>query len=264
MLFNAIKVPYILEIHHIPGHPKAGNFKERVYKNLARLFMKWDSSKAAAVRVVNKKQVPDFLVRSGVPKEKLVYISSMYIDTEIFKPMNLEKKYDLIFAGRWTKNKGINLFLDAVNKMEAKAVIVGSGPEIKNIQSRIKQQKLENKVVLHGWAKDSKEVATLINQSKIFIMPSYNEGGPRVVPEAMACGTPVLATPVGIVPDVIKDRVSGRIIDWSGDDIARKAKELLGNGGEYIKYVENGFKIIKQFEKKSAIKNYADKLKELL
>ncbi|MDO8496463.1 MAG: glycosyltransferase family 4 protein, partial [bacterium] len=124
--------------------------------------------------------------------------------------------------------------------------------------------KLQDNVLLHGWAKDSQEISELINKSKILVMPSYNEGGPRVVLEAMACGVPVLATSVGIVPDVIKDGESGGVVDWSADDIAKKAQELLSNGDEYEKYRLAGLEMAKQFEKNGAIKNYAEKIKQLI
>jgi len=262
MLWNKIKIPYVLEVHHIIGYPKAADLREKLYRWLTKVFIKFDSSKAKAVRTVNQKQVPEFLIRAGVPREKIVYIPSLYIDLDIFKPMNLEKEYDLIFVGRLVKNKGIDLFLKAVKGLDCKVVIVGDGPLKNKIRSKIKNWKL--KADLAGWAKDSEEVARFLNQSKILIMPSYNEGGPRVVAEAMACGVPILATPVGIVADIIKDNQSGQLIKWDVGDIVQKAKSLLLNKSEYQKYSEAALKTAKRFEKKSAIRNYAEKLKELI
>ena len=263
-LWQKIRVPYVLEIHHIPGYPKPADLKEKVYARLFRNFIKYDASKAVAVRVVNQNQVPDFLKKSGVPAEKIKYIPSLYIDLNIFKPLNTQKDYDLIFVGRMEENKGLNLFLEAVRKIHAKALIVGSGSLAKNTKLRVKDLGLEDRVTIHGWAKDSLEVAELLNKSKILVMPSYNEGGPRVVLEAMACGLPVLATPVGIVPDIIKNEESGVIINWNSSDIAEKAKHLLENQEEYEKYRLAGLEIAKRFEKKEAIKNYAEELKNII
>ena len=270
LLWHKIKVPYILEIFHIPGHPRAAGIKEVIYKFLFKLFIRFDASKAKAVRVMNQKQVPDFLIKAGVPQKKLVYIPAIYVDLDIFKQMNVPKEYDLIFVGRLEKNKGIDLLLKAIEfsisnfQFPIKCLIVGSGSLMKNLKFKIQNSKLRDNILLHGWAKDSHEVAKLINKSKVLIMPSYNEGGPRVVIEAMACGVPVLATSVGIVPDVIKDRESGRIIDWNAEDVAAKLKELLSNAEEYDKYKHAGLEVAKQFEKRVTIKNYADKLKEIL
>lgn len=257
-----IKVPYVLEIFHIPGHPRAAGIKEVIYKFLFKLFIRLDASKAKAVRVMNQKQVPDFLVRAGVPKEKIIYVPAIYVDLDIFKPMDVVKEYDLIFVGRLEPNKGVGLFLEAVKKLNRKSIIVGHGSLYNKIKSEIENHKLN--VSIHGFAKDSKEIAELLNKSKILIMSSYNEGGPRVVVEAMACGVPVLATSVGIVPDLLKNSRSGEIIDWEANDIVQKADGLLNDPEMYQRYSLSGPEIAKQFEQKEAIENYANKIKKLI
>ena len=269
LLWNKIKVPYILEIHHIPGYPRSGNLKEELYKSFLKVLIEWDSSKALAVRVVNQSQVPKFLNSSGVPKEKIIYIPSIYVDFDIFKPLNLAKEYDLIFVGRLEKNKGVDLLLEAASKLKVKSeklkiLVVGEGPLLENLKFKVKSLKLENNVIFHGWAKDQKEIAELLNKSKILLMPSYNEGGPRVVFEAMACGVPVIATPVGLAKDIIVNGESGEVVDWNADIMVQKASELLSDSNKYERYKKNGLEIAGKFEKKSAIKNYADKLKNLI
>ena len=263
------KVPYVLEIHHIPGYPKAGNIKEKIYKRLVDLFIRFDARRAKAVRVVNQKETPDFLIKAGVPREKIIYIPSAYIDLLVFRPLGLDKEYDAIFIGRLEKNKGIDLLLETASKLKTqilnfKMIIIGSGPLKENLKFKIKNLKLQDVVLLYGWAKDQKEIAELLNRSKILIMPSYNEGGPRVVVEALACGVPVLATNVGIVPDLLKNGSGGEIIAWKADDIAQKASELLNNHDKYQRYSQSGPEIAKQFEGVTAIKNYAEKLKSLI
>lgn len=261
ILWHFLKVPYVLEIFHIPGHPRAANFKEFVYKICFKLFIKFDIAKARAVRVMNQTQVSDFLVKVGVPKEKIIYIPAIYIDTDVFKPISTQKEYDLIFIGRLEKNKGASLFIEVAKRTGLQAIIVGNGSLYNKIKFKIQSSKF--KIILHGWAKDSQEIADLLNKSKILMMPSYNEGGPRVVVEALACGVPVLATPVGIVPDLLKNGLGGEMIDWSTEDMATKIRRLLSDSERYQKYSQSGPEIAKQFEKKAAIKSYADKLKLL-
>jgi len=260
LLWCRIKVPYLLEIHHVPGYPKSANLKEWLYRFFMRLLIALDALPARAVRVVNKNQTKEFLIRAGVPESKIMHIPSLYIDQNIFHPTHELKECDIIFVGRLAENKGIKLFLNIAKISGLRALIVGDGPLKKYVNDKIKNWKLEN-VKCFGWAKDSNEIASLINKSKLLIMPSLNEGGPRVVVEAMACGVPVLATPVGIVPDF---KEASTIIDWNVDDIVKKARHLLSDKQIYDSKVELGLEVAKQFNKESAVKNYAEEIKKLI
>ena len=262
-LHKKIKTPYVLEIMHITGYPKAGNFKEWFYKILERLFVNFFAKRAKAVRVINQKQTPEFLKKAGVDEKKLLYIPAFYIDLEIFKPQNLEKKYDLVFSGRLVKNKGIFLLLEAVKKLKnVKLAIIGFGPLEKKIKKFIKKHKLN--VDFIGWVPGVEDLAKVYNQSKIFVMPSLNEGGPRVTLEAMACKVPVIMSRVGIMLDIIKDGENGLFIDWDIEDISKKIAKLLEDKNLYKKIAENGYQIVQQFERKRALKNYASEYQKLI
>jgi len=268
-LYNKIKTPYVLEIMHIVGYPKAANLKERVYKILNKLFIRYSANKAKAIRIINQKQVPEFLKNAGVDNEKLRYTPAFYIDLGVFKPQNLEKKYDIVFSGRLVKNKGIILLLEAVKNLkfkikDLKLIIVGDGPLKPEIEIYIKKNKLENNVEFSGWLPSTEDVAIIYNQSKIMVMPSYNEGGPRVTLEAMACKTPVLTSRVGIMLDIIEDRDNGLFIDWNSDDISKIILLILKDGNLYQKIAENGYNTIQQFEREKTIKNYAETYQNLL
>ena len=261
-LHAAIGIPYVLEIMHIPGFPHAGNLKETLYRMFMRWFIAWDAAPARAVRVINKKETPEFLKRAGVPAEKLVYIPAFYIDLEVFKPLELPKEYDLIFVGRLEKNKGIELFLEAVRFLNRRALIVGDGSLRKSIKDEVDSEKLP--VKLHGWAKDSAEVAQLINQSRILVMPSYNEGGPRVVLEAMACGVPVISTRVGIAADIIRNGENGFLVGWGSEDLSNKIKTLLQDQSLRDLFSAAGQKIARMFERKTMIARYAEQVQRLI
>src|SRR3989344_5513484 len=143
LLWQKIRVPYILEIFHVPGYPRAASTKESIYKFLFKLFIRFDAAKSKAVRVMNQKQVPEFLIRAGVPKEKIIYIPAIYIDTDIFKPTGVQKEYDLIFVGRLEKNKGIDLFIETVKRTGCRAIIVGNGSLFQETQLKIENWKLK-------------------------------------------------------------------------------------------------------------------------
>ncbi len=269
LLWSKIKVPYVLEVMHIPGYPRSANFKEWFYKNYTKLFIRFNVKKVKAVRVINKIQVPNFLVKYGVPKKKLKYIPAFYIDIDVFKPLGLEKKYDLVFAARLEKNKGITLLLQAISNVKiqipnVKLLIIGSGPLKEKLQDYVERNNLEHNVFFSGWLETLNDVARAYNSAKIFINPSLNEGGPRVVLEAMACGLPVITTKVGLMLDIINDGENGLFSDWEPAELADKIIRLHNNISLQNKFSLAGRDLIMQFEKKTAIRNYAENLRQII
>ena len=75
---------------------------------------------------------------------------------------------------------------------------------MKNPLGLSSKENLNNKVELTGWIPHD-ELPDYSNMLKLIVLPSYTEGLPNIMLEVMACGTPVLATPVGAIPDVIND-----------------------------------------------------------
>lgn len=251
-------LPYLLEVMHIPGVPRASGIREWFYRRLTHMFIALDVRPARAVRVINEHQTPNFLVAAGVPCEKILHIPAFYIDLGIFKPTEALKRYDIAFVGRMVKNKGIHIFLDVIERTGLIGVCVGDGPLLSWARCEAKRRGL--KIHFPGFAKDSAEVARYLNESRLLLMPSLNEGGPRVVLEAMACGVPVVATPVGIVPDVLPPEC---IEEWNVDDIADKVRNILHDESLYQRLSQQGVVTVGRFERVAAIKEYADALKLL-
>lgn len=252
-------VPYLLEVMHVPGVPRASGIHERLYRWLTRMFIAWDAGPARAVRVINEHQTPDFLAAAGVPREKLIYIPAFYIDLEVFQPQETPKQYDVAFVGRMSRNKGLDIFLDVMERTGLVGVCVGDGPLLAWARAQSKRRGL--KIHFPGFAKDSTEVARYLNESRLLLMPSLNEGGPRVVLEAMACGVPVVATPVGIVPDILPPEC---IEEWKADDIADKVRNILQDSSLYLRLSQQGIITVRPFERRVAIAAYADGIKRLI
>jgi len=137
-------------------------------------------------------------------------------------------------------------------------VAVGDGPLLEWARAQSRRRGL--KIHYPGFAKDSAEVARYINKSRLLLMPSLNEGGPRVILEAMACAVPVVASPVGIVPDVLPPEC---IEEWNANDMADKVRNILQDESLYQRLSQQGLVTVRQFERVEAIKKYADALKLL-
>jgi len=129
----------------------------------------------------------------------------------------LSERNNLVgYIGRLSKEKGVMNFFEAIPKIleegdEIKFLIVGEGHLRDEIEKYLEEKNLNDKVKLVGWIPHDK-LPNYLNELKLLVLPSYTEGLPNIVLEAMACGTPVLATPVGAIPDVIRDGKTGFIM----------------------------------------------------
>ena len=146
-------------------------------------------------------------------KHKISIAHEHFLDFDRFnvqKPLN-ERDNLIGYIGRLSQEKGILNFMEAIPKVmetrdKVKFLIVGAGqlrPQVEEYAS-----KLNNKAKFVGWAPHD-ELPEYLNKLKLLVLPSCTEGLPNIVLEAMACGTPVLATPVGATPDIIKDGETG-------------------------------------------------------
>ena len=135
------------------------------------------------------------------------------------------------YVGTILESKGVGQFVKSIPLILGKSpnirfVVIGAGSYYCEIKRIISQQNLNSKIEVEGWISNS-EVQSRLVELKLLVLPSSSEGLPNVILEAMACGTPVLATPVGGIPDIIHDGVTGFILDNSSVEcIAEGITEL--------------------------------------
>ncbi len=114
-----------------------------------------------------------------------------------------------------------------------------------------------------GWLPEARDVVAALRSAKVFVMNSRSEGGTRVALEAMACGLPVVATRVGVMPDAIVDGENGVFTTGTHVDVAEKLRLLLGDAALRERLGENARRIGDRFEKKVLIERYAEFLKAI-
>ena len=124
------------------------------------------------------------------------------------------------------------------------------------IEKYLDENNLNDKVKLVGWIPHD-ELPDYLNGLELVVLPSYTEGLPNLMLEAMACGTPVLATPVGAIPDVIKDKKTGFIIDNNSPECIAKNVERALNHTSLDEIVKNARKLVeKEFTCEATVERY--------
>lgn len=257
-------VPYALEVHHIVGWPKAANFQELIGRLWSPFYFPRAAKKADVIRVVNE-TVAKQLQRYGVSQEKIKVISSFYLDRDVFNAeLRPPVAYDVSFCGRLVANKGLSELIDAIALVpEARLLIVGDGPERQAMENKARALNINNRVTFLGWLPTQEAVSGAIQTARMFVMSSKSEGGPRIALEAMACGLPVVVTPVGVMPEVVQDGINGMFTDGSSADLAEKIRLLIADEALRDRLGKEASKILDRFERKALIKEYADSLKKL-
>ncbi len=253
-------IPAVLEIHHVIGWPKASSITELVGRFLSQMILPSHCTTFDAVRTVNG-TVKTLLVSWGVPEEHIHVIPSFYLDHVLIESSKRQPKtFDLVTCSRLVDNKGLISTLDALALLpQATLLVVGDGPLKKKLQ--IRAQKFGNRVTFTGWLPTQADVLKHVASGKIFVMNSASEGGPRAALEAMALGLPILTTRVGVMPDVVTDRVNGLFTDSTSRDIATKASTLLLDPARMASMGEAASLATQRFERHAAICVYADFLK---
>ncbi|WP_374303937.1 glycosyltransferase, partial [Paracoccus sp. (in: a-proteobacteria)] len=123
---------------------------------------------------------------------------------------------DVLFIGRLAAAKGVPVLLEAFARAraafpDARLTLVGDGPARAALEDRCRALGLGDAVRFTGYLSQD-EVAAELSRADLFALPSFAEGVPVVLMEAMATGIPVLATRIAGIPELVEDGVSGRIV----------------------------------------------------
>jgi glycosyltransferase involved in cell wall biosynthesis len=201
-----------------------------------------------------------FIICTG--SELAINISKINPDSIAVAPMSpllysapffITKKNDnvikILFVGQLIKQKGVFELIYAFQKINCNTDInlelniIGNGAEEMNLINLIKKLNLEKFVSIFSINANNDKLAYQYATSDIFCLPTYSEGFPRVIYEAMHFSLPIITTKVGQIPTLIKDGENGIFcIPGSSESLADKLNELikskslrlfLGNNGNY-------------------------------
>jgi glycosyltransferase involved in cell wall biosynthesis len=155
-------------------------------------------------------------------RNKVIANGARFVDTKKFKIFRkYEDRDNLVgYVGRFSREKGVINFIKAISMMKNNIrcekpmnfIICGDGPLLDEVKKHTKQDGENKHIEISGWV-SHEDLPSVLNGMKLLVLPSSTEGLPTIVLEAMACGTPVLATSVGGIPDLIQNGKTGFIMD---------------------------------------------------
>mgnify|MGYP001577192528 CR=1 FL=1 len=146
---------------------------------------------------------------------------------------NLPKVYDAVFQGRFHPQKGVVEIIEiwkkvVVKNKNAKLVMIGDGPLMKNVKSKIKDAKLEDNIDLLGYVFDGDKKYQTFSESKIVVHPALYDSGGMASAEAMAFGIPCIGFDLKSYSSYYpKGMIKVKIGDL--DEFAKEILNLLSN-----------------------------------
>ncbi|WP_336135324.1 glycosyltransferase family 4 protein [Natronomonas amylolytica] len=174
-----------------------------------------------------------------------------YVDTGAFSPETSFGERDEVvgFVGRLDEEKGVRELAQVAKRLPSDLTFrfVGDGPLYEWLETELDDQIEAGRVELVGWV-DHEDVSTELNRMKLLVMPSQpTEGLPTTILEALSCGTPVYATPVSGVPDVVQDGQTGFLMtDTDSSAIAAGIERIFEQRDDLPKISSRGRNLIEE------------------
>ncbi|MPM53234.1 D-inositol-3-phosphate glycosyltransferase [bioreactor metagenome] len=186
---------------------------------------------------------------------------NIYVDTNFFRVETpLSERQNIVgYIGLLITRKGTENLIEAISNLSnkhtnIKFLIGGIGPFADLIKSLCNN---DSNVIFTGLVPQN-SMPKSFNQMKLFILPSLSEGVPNVVLEAMACGTPVIATAVGGIPNVIIDGKTGFILKNNSPKCIEDTIIAALESNKLEEISKNALQLIEnEYSYEAAIKRYA-------
>jgi glycosyltransferase involved in cell wall biosynthesis len=157
-----------------------------------------------------------------------------------------------LFFGLICDAKGIFDLLEVItaNKEEYRnkiKLLIGGNGEVQRLQSVISVNKLGDIVEFLGWVDNERKISVL-NQIDVFILPSYNEGLPISILEAMSYGKAIISTGVGGIPEIVRKNENGVLIEpGNKEQIAQAITYFLDHRGLVEDFSANSERIAQKY-----------------
>ena len=217
-------------------HSTVGNF---AYADIMKWIARHIFSLSNKILVFSKEDMNN--MKLLVPKEKIeIFPNAISVKNFMSKENTFKKDQSIpeegkivLLASRFIKEKGVYDLIEAIplvarDHKNVYFVFAGEGPEKNQMETICKEKGIESIVRFTGYIQ-SNILINAFSCADIFVLPTYHpEGMPMAILEALAAGLPIVATPYGAIPDIIKDGVHGFLIEpHAPEQISEKLGLLL-------------------------------------
>ncbi len=233
-----------------------------------RLFSKINRMLADKHIIYSSRLIPEWNLEKH--RHKIFIAHEHFLDFNTFTvTTSLPDRSPLVgYIGRLSEEKGARSFARALppllgGRQDLRALIGGDGELKEAILASLREGGVTARVDLPGWVSRD-DLPGYLNRLRLLVLPSYTEGLPNIMIEAMACGTPVLATPVGAIPDVVVDGTTGFIMeDNSPECIAKNIIRALESPDLEL-IAESGKRFVEEhFSFESAVARWKEVLEDM-
>lgn len=219
----------------------------------------------------NSKEVQQELFDKG--KLDVKFSTTNVLKSRDFKTFEFNSwtdEFHLLFVGRISPLKGVNELIDAFSEVQANSKLkmflhlVGEGDAdyLKSIKERLEIEGLSQQVFFHGRVAFGTKIFLLYRNAHAFVLPSYTEGFPRVIWEAALFGTPIIATGVGGIPNLLQNRKHGVIVrPKSSVELEKGITKLMSKPVEAKVMAHQAFNLALKNTLESGIGVLADEIK---
>lgn len=207
------------------------------------------------------------VVLNGIDFDR-VKVSGTDVKEKIRKEFDAKDSHLILIAARFHPEKGYYYLFDALPVLKEKVkkpfklLIAGRGPFEQEFRDYVTKINSDDVVRFLGFRKD---IADLMTGVDLFVLPSLAESFGLVLTESIYLGTPVVASKVGGIPEIVEDGVDGRLVPPENSvALADAIADLLNNDEKRKALAQGGReKIIQRFQFKDMVKNYEKVYEEL-
>jgi glycosyltransferase involved in cell wall biosynthesis len=178
-------------------------------------------------------------IETMIPEKKEIHVIGNGVDTNLFQPdPNIKRdQKTILYTGRLVGLKGISDLIISAKEVckkfpDSKFIITGKGPNRGYLERLVAKLKLTENIFFTGYI-DRKKLLTLYQSSTIYVLPSYHEGLPTSLLEAMSCGLPSIASDVAGSSEVIINNQNGILVPPKcPEELSRQIINLLDSKSE--------------------------------